>query len=169
MMRDLLNIYGRFEALWSKYRKWVWYWCYTYVRGDVDIAGDFSQEVAIAIMGNINSLDINASTREEFVWVRKVTRTTLGRHSRSAKIELTRLTEELERTIAEENNEAAERIKELMAYLPDKDRQFLQMYLDGYSYSDIAAKCEMSDGAVRQNFFRIKQKIKDIDIKINEQ
>ena len=80
-----------------------------------------------------------------------------------------RLTEELERTIAEENNEAAERVKELMAYLPDKDRQFLQMYLDGYSYSDIAAKCEMSDGAVRQNFFRIKQKIKDIDIKINEQ
>ena len=129
MMRDLLNIYGRFEALWSKYRKWAWYWCYTYARGDVDIAGDFSQEVAIAIMGNINSLNIDASTRAEFVWVRK----------------------------------------ELMAYLPDKDRQFLQMYLDGYSYSDIAAKCEMSDGAVRQNFFRIKQKIKDIDIKINEQ
>lgn len=164
-----MNVYGRFEALWGKYRKWVWYWCYSYARGDVDIAGDFSQEVAIAIMRNINSLSLDASTREEFVWVRKVTRTTLGRHSRSAKIELTRLTEELERTIAEENNEAVETLNELMVYLPDKDRQFMQMYLDGYSYSDIAAKCEMSYGAVRQNFFRIKKKLKEIKIKINEQ
>lgn len=161
-MRDLFNKYGRFNELWSRYRSWVWLWSLLYARNDVEIGHDFSQEVAIALFLNIDNLFARPSSLSEFRWVKRVSFTTLGKHGHKDKIDITALSDKLERTLIEENNQAQELIKELMVYLPDDDRKFLQLYLENYKSKEIAKIMGITESAAKTRFLRIRNKLKEI-------
>ena len=98
--------------------------------------------------------------------MRRVTHTTLATHSRKAKIDLQPITDETERIIAGHNNENYELIKDLVAHLPDDDRQAVRLFLEGYSYKEIAAALGITESNVKVRFHRIKQKLKEIYTKL---
>ena len=165
-MRDILNKQGRFDALWSRYHRWIWFWSIRYARNDVEIGHDFSQEVAIALFRNIDGLVARPGTLSEFLWVRRVATSTLGKHGHKARIEIATLTDELEQLLIEENSRAKETVQELMEYLPDEDKAFLQLYLDNYNYKEIAIIMETTESNVKTRLHRTRDKLKETYKKI---
>ena len=60
------------------------------------------------------------------------------------------------------NNEAAERIIELLKEEDERNRDIVMMRIKGYSYYDIGIKHNISESSARVINFRTKNKIKDI-------
>lgn len=61
--------------------------------------------------------------------------------------------------------EVAERIKEMLAELPERSGKIVGMRIEGYSYYEIGAALEISESSARVTDFRSKKKIREALIK----
>lgn len=165
-MRDIKKEHIRFNALWQKHHKLIMYLALSYARYDEELGKDYSQEVALAILVNIDRLSENANRYVELKWIMKVVRSTLTNHGHKDKIDLVPLKEEILEKYTEESNPNSEQLKELTAYLGDKEIQLIQYIIDGFSYKEIAMIEETTESAIKVRVHRIKSKLKEINNKI---
>lgn len=58
------------------------------------------------------------------------------------------------------SNEQLEQLWQMIDSLNPDDRKIVTLYLEGYNYEEIAAKVNISKGAVAMRLTRIKKKLK---------
>jgi len=69
---------------------------------------------------------------------------------------------------AAENNESMQRISQLIASLPEKQRQVMHLRdIEGYSYNEICEILELDMNQVKVNLFRARNAVREKFIKIN--
>jgi RNA polymerase sigma factor (sigma-70 family) len=69
---------------------------------------------------------------------------------------------------ATENSENMQRISQLIASLPDKQRQVMHLRdIEGYSYNEICEILELDMNQVKVNLFRARNAVREKFIKIN--
>ncbi|HZY78933.1 MAG TPA: sigma-70 family RNA polymerase sigma factor [Cyclobacteriaceae bacterium] len=69
---------------------------------------------------------------------------------------------------AAENNENMQRISQLIASLPEKQRQVMHLRdIEGYSYNEICEILELDMNQVKVNLFRARNAVREKFIKIN--
>jgi RNA polymerase sigma factor (sigma-70 family) len=69
---------------------------------------------------------------------------------------------------ATENSENMQRISQLIASLPDKQRQVMHLRdIEGYSYNEICEILELDMNQVKVNLFRARNSVREKFIKIN--
>lgn len=69
---------------------------------------------------------------------------------------------------AAENNENMQRINQLIASLPEKQRQVMHLRdIEGYSYNEICEILELDMNQVKVNLFRARNAVREKFIKIN--
>src|ERR1041384_4247798 len=69
---------------------------------------------------------------------------------------------------ATENNENMQRINQLIASLPEKQRQVMHLRdIEGYSYNEICEIMELDMNQVKVNLFRARNAVREKFVKIN--
>lgn len=69
---------------------------------------------------------------------------------------------------AAENNESMQRINQLIASLPEKQRQVMHLRdIEGYSYNEICEILELDMNQVKVNLFRARNAVREKFVKIN--
>jgi RNA polymerase sigma-70 factor (ECF subfamily) len=69
---------------------------------------------------------------------------------------------------AAENNENMQRINQLIASLPEKQRQVMHLRdIEGYSYNEICEILELDMNQVKVNLFRARNSVREKFVKIN--
>jgi RNA polymerase sigma factor (sigma-70 family) len=69
---------------------------------------------------------------------------------------------------AAENNESMQRIGQLIASLPEKQRQVMHLRdIEGYSYNEICEILELDMNQVKVNLFRARNAVREKFVKIN--
>lgn len=64
--------------------------------------------------------------------------------------------------------ESREFVHELLCFLPNREREIISMYIQGYSTAEISAHLELSDSSVRVYKHRAQQRLNDYIRAVNE-
>ncbi|MEJ0032327.1 MAG: sigma-70 family RNA polymerase sigma factor [Bacteroidota bacterium] len=141
--------------------------------GSSEEAKDVVQEVFIKVW---NGRDQMASIDNMEAWCMRITRNLSLDKIRARQRKATDPIEESfdiqndSRTPYEatENSENMQRISELIASLPEKQRQVMHLRdIEGYSYNEICEILELDMNQVKVNLFRARNAVREKFIKIN--
>ena len=141
---------------------------------DEDLAKDIVQEAMIKAWEKRNELHLIHNLE---AWCMQVTKNKALDKLRSKHIKKTDLFEVQLDTRKErdnpyvvmERNDVLARIKGLIAELPQRQREVMQLRdIEGYSYKEIADTLEIDINLVKTNLFRARRKLKESLIKDNE-
>ncbi|MEI9918619.1 MAG: sigma-70 family RNA polymerase sigma factor [Bacteroidota bacterium] len=141
--------------------------------GSSEEAKDVVQEVFIRVW---NGRDQMASIDNMEAWCMRITRNLSLDKIRARQRKATDPIEESfdiqndSRTPYEatENSENMQRINELIASLPEKQRQVMHLRdIEGYSYNEICEILELDMNQVKVNLFRARNAVREKFIKIN--
>jgi RNA polymerase sigma factor (sigma-70 family) len=116
------------------------------------------QDCLAALWHFRHSLRPDASPAQERLWVKYHCRSVFSHRKRRWEPQFTPLDED--RLPAEEPPDNRAVIEELACNLSDRERHILDLILDGYSRSEIAALLDLKAGTVTQIRFRIIEKMK---------
>lgn len=126
------------------------------VIGQADAARDLTQEVFLRVS---RSAVPSGSGIERRAWVFKIARNLALNHLRDARRRPRAV--ELVETARPATQELATLLNEVLAALPDLDRDvFLLRESAGLSYDEIAHACELSPDAVRSRLHRARQELR---------
>ena len=150
----------RYTTLVSQYRGAIRTLCCARARGDDDRCDDLVQDVLLSLWEHFDKLRDGASPQEERAWVVWHTRTVLDHLYRKPVVQTEPLSDELAETIADEGPTETEILQGLMADLDEGDREFIQMYLDGYSGDEIAERMGVSRDVVYKRKQRLLKRLR---------
>lgn len=153
-----------FESLHSDYHSMVHQMCMGFMKGNVDMANDLTQEAFINTWGALDKFK-GASTYK--TWIYRITVNTCLNYLRASKtknqvsideeMELPD-TSNLESAASEPHHELYQAIGELV----EVDRLIIMMVLDELEYNEIAEVVGISEGNLRVRIHRIKKNLKKI-------
>lgn len=156
----------RYTDLVSRYGRAIRSLCRVRARGDNDRCDDLVQDVMLSLWEHFGKLRSDASPQEERAWVMWHTRTVLDHLHRKPVVPTEPLSHEMADTIANDELSESEILQGLMADLDENDRQFIQMYLDGYSGEEIAEQMGVSRDAVYKRKQRLLARMRVVIILI---
>lgn len=154
----------RYAALLDHYRAHIVGFCVRHSDSPAE-ADDLMQEVMIAVWENTGALRGDSTPPQVNRWLQKVMRTTYVRHLR-AKPRYTALPLEAADGVADSDDALRETLDEMMAHLSPDDREVVQQRLRGYDNGEIADSLGVSANNVNLRFFRIKNRLKKIYLRI---
>lgn len=133
------------------------------VGGEME-AEDIMQEAFLSAFKNINSYEGKVSFG---AWLKKIVINRSLDHLKKKKIVFEEISEKIniadEPEFMEMEESSLENIKTAMNDLPEKYRIVLSLFLvEGYSHEEIAESLEISNVASRTQYFRAKQKLKEL-------
>lgn len=133
------------------------------VGGEME-AEDIMQEAFLSAFKNINSYEGKVSFG---AWLKKIVINRSLDHLKKKKIVFEEINEKIniadEPEFMEMEESSLENIKTAMNDLPEKYRIVLSLFLvEGYSHEEIAESLEISNVASRTQYFRAKQKLKEL-------
>ena len=150
-----------FTELLNRYRPLIWHMCWVRAKGNYERSRDLIQEVAIVLWLGFDSLRPNSTPREEWAWVRWMTRTTLDHlHRKKHLTELPLTPEMAEFLSATDSGCEKEELDHLMAYLSPDEQQMIRLQMEGYEGDEIAEKMGLSRDAVYQRMHRAVLKLR---------
>ncbi len=156
----------RYTDLVSRYGRAIRSLCRVRARGDNDRCDDLVQDVMLSLWEHFGKLRSDALPQEERAWVMWHTRTVLDHLHRKPVVPTEPLSHEMADTIANDELSESEILQGLMADLDENDRQFIQMYLDGYSGEEIAEQMGVSRDAVYKRKQRLLARMRVVIILI---
>ena len=128
-----------------------------------DTTEDLYQEIVCALWESYDSYNGRSSFS---TWVYAVARNTAIAYYRRYQLyqpELSLCDVETDyQHLADTPNPLVAELYHLLDYLGAEDREFVGMYLDGYSYIDIGKSMHLSQAAVRTRMSRIKDRLREI-------
>lgn len=127
-------------------------------------AEDIMQEAFLSAFKNIDNYEGKVSFG---AWLKKIVINRSLDHLKKKKIKFEEINEKMtitdEPVFMEIEESSMDSIRKAMSELPEKHRIILNLFLlEGYSHEEIAEMLEISNVASRTQFFRAKQKLKEI-------
>lgn len=152
--------YSRWQSVVKRHQKQIWAACRRYARDDEATLRDLVQEVCLVLWLKIDRLRPNVSAGEERLWVLFQTRTAL-RLCRKKYITREECLEMVSIDLVNScRREESETLDELVAWLPEADRQLVDLYRQGYPVAEIAGQLGIAPASVRTRMHRIVKKLK---------
>jgi RNA polymerase sigma factor (sigma-70 family) len=152
------NRYDDFDRLVQRHRSYIRRLCWWHASGRSEDCADLMQDCLAALWHFRHTLRPDASPAQERLWVKYHCRSVFSHRKRRWEPQFTPLDED--RLPAEEPPDNRAVIEELACNLSDRERHILDLILDGYSRSEIAALLDLKAGTVTQIRFRIIEKMK---------
>ena len=150
----------RYLSLLRTFRRHIEHYCIAHSNCRED-AEDLMQEVFLAVWQTIDTLRRDSSPPQVNRWLHKVMRTVFIRQIRRPRVQGDTPLSEAEH-IADEPDHDAALVEELVAHLPDDDRQLLQLRFNGYSNIEIASQLGLKENTLNKRMSRITTKLKEI-------
>ena len=152
--------YDDFDRLVMRHRRWIRLLCCWYSRGNAADTADLVQEVLERMWRKRESLREGATESEERIWIRWQCRSVAEHHNRRQPPVLVSLDEQ-EIVDDTTNVERRELLLSLTEGLNDRERQLLDLLLEGYSTTEAAEKMGMKPHTADQLRFRMIQKMRE--------
>ena len=152
-----------FETLHSDYSRMVFQLCLGYMKGDLDLAKDLSQEVFINIWSALNSFNYASSYK---TWIYRIAVNTCLKYIRDKKDTSPGLIDEEKVFIAEGTDQVQDQHHQLLykaiGELKEVDRLIIMLVLDELDYEEISKIIGINEGSLRVRIHRIKKNIKKL-------
>lgn len=153
----------KYQAILWRHHQLIWRRCWRYSRRDVERTKDLVQEVVLALWSRYGRLRPDAGPLAERRWVDLNTRDVLRCLHRRQDPAPVPLDDDMADRVADERDEARQRVDELLDDLEADERRLVRMNLDGYSAKEIGQALGLSPDAVYQRMHRIIKKLKQIN------
>ena len=152
-----------FESLHQEYRSMVLQMCLGFMKGDLDLAKDLSQQVFINTWQALGRFK-NASSYK--TWIYRITVNTCLKYIRDKKDNL-QVPMDDEHTVVSDDLNHVSTVKNQSLYtaigrLGEVDRLIIMMILDELEYQEISSIVGISEGNLRVKIHRIKKQLKKI-------
>ena len=147
-----------FKEMVMRNKGLIWYVCNDFDVGKAMDIKDKYQEVVYQLWKDYPQFD---SRYPEAPWVYAVAKNTMLMLKRKNNIEFDTINNDME-VGCEAVNEQVEQLWQMIDSLNSDDRKIVTLYLEGYSYEEIAAKINASKGTVAMRLSRIKKKLKNM-------
>ena len=146
-----------FSELMLRYRGLLFSACRRYARDGMEV-DDLLQETTLTLWNLREQLFSITLAPKQAVWIWRVARSTcidLWRKKRNSHVPLP---DDYEAPA--EDTTLHDTLHELIAHLPEPDRTIVTMHLEGYEYTEIGKRVNMSKNNVGVRLMRIKEKLK---------
>jgi len=153
------NKLERYETLLHDFARHIYGFCYSHTQGD-DEARQLVQEVMEDVWNGLDGLQATTA-RQTNRWIQQLMHNALAAHHRS-KQSIVMLPLESAGQVADESDDKAELLHELVTHLPLGDQMLVNRRLEGYSAAEIAESERVSVDVVNHRMMRIKHKLKTI-------
>ena len=153
----------RFVGLIERQRMLVRTICWKYSDGDAGKCAVLVQECYVALWRRLPSLKAGGalSRRRERSWVVWVCRSALSHHFKRRKHWWQPFGKVPDNSmVVDDSNSMREHIEDLVATLPPREQRFIQLYLDGYHYDEIAEELGIQINSVYKMRRRIIEQMK---------
>lgn len=153
-----------FEFLHKEFHDMVHHMCLGFVKGDIDVANDLTQEVFI---NTWKALDRFKGASSYKTWIYRITMNTCLNHLRNKKARQ-QVSIDPALPIPDGSNMGAananphHELYQAIGQLGEVDRLVIMMVLDELDYSEIATVVGISEGNLRVKIHRIKKNLKKI-------
>jgi len=153
-----------FESLYREYYPMVFQVCRGFVKGDIPLADDLSQEVFINTWNALEKFQGKSSYK---TWIYRITVNTCLQFLRKDKKRQTQPIPEAGLDVQadhqnEDANERNEMLYRAIGMLEELDRLIIMMVLDELKYSEIADVIGISEATLRVKIHRIKARLKKL-------
>lgn len=150
----------RFRDLWHRYEKYVRWLCLRAARGNLDLACDLIQEAALRLLQRCEDLRQHNLGRAEKAWVKRVTLSAISNTRRRDSTQALSL-DALPVDLADDHDDdnLRELLDDLMAVLSPDDRHLMQLFLNGYSLTDMAILTGLTYNVVSTRLTRIRHQM----------
>ena len=151
-----------FDSLYSEYRKMVMTICRGYMKGDIELASDLTQDVFINVWNSISKFRNDASYK---TWIYRITVNTCLLQIRSERKKVNVPIEEaLEKSdvtdVSQTENEQA--LYQAIGKLEAVERLMIMMVLEELPQEDIAQIMGITENNLRVKIHRAKTKLKNL-------
>jgi|SRR5687768_7845600 len=150
-----------FESLYREHRPMVYQMCIGFMKGDLDMASDLSQEIFINVWNALSRFKGESSYK---TWIYRITVNTCLQQIRRTKTK--------QNISINENFDAAEPIAntqeahlqlyKAIGQLPEIDRLIIIMVLEEAEYGEIAKVMGINETNLRVRIHRIKKQLKEL-------
>lgn len=150
----------QFVQMMERQRTFIWRMCYRGCGGESERCKDLVQDVYLALWSDFSNLREKENIKLEKAWVWWHTRTQISHHERKRKEEpIPDGYEEadVEALLSEERREIME---EIMASLGAREREVVEMRLEGYDYQEIGKQKGTTAAGAKQTMYRAMEKMK---------
>jgi len=152
-----------FEDIYKDSYPMILQMCLGYMKGDMDLAKDLSQEVCINIWNSLDDFRGKSSYR---TWIYRITVNTCLQHIRKEKKSKKVAIDQMLHAIPAEPHEIdptkSKRLYMAIGKLVEIDRLLIMMVLDGQDYDSISEIMGIQPTNVRVKIHRIKKRLKKI-------
>jgi RNA polymerase sigma-70 factor (ECF subfamily) len=152
-----------FESLHKDYQPMVLQMCLGFMKGDIDLAKDLSQEIYINIW---NALDKFKGASSYKTWIYRITVNTCLKYIRDKKDNNKVSVDEIVYRISNESSDQTENshqsLYNAIGQLGEIDRLIIMMVLDELEYEEISSVIGLSAVNLRVKIHRIKKNLKKI-------
>jgi len=152
-----------FETLHHDYHAMVMQMCMGFMKGDLDLAKDLSQEVFINTWGALSKFNSASSHK---TWIYRITVNTCLKYIRDKKDKHLVSIDEGHSHIPEETSRYTDTTHQALyraiGRLEEVDRLIIMMILDELEYAEISNIIGISEVNLRVKIFRIKKNLKKI-------
>lgn len=157
----MLNNKGLFDTLHRDYQPMVLQMCLGFMKGDLDLAKDLSQEVFINTWKALDKFNNNSSHK---TWIYRITVNTCLKYIRDKKDKYNIPIDDEHAHMADESVSISGAPHQLLykaiGQLAEVDRLIMMMILDEVEYSEISNIIGISEGNLRVKIHRIKKNLK---------
>lgn len=156
----------RYYALIKRYKGLVYGVCRRRAGTNIALAEDLLQEVWMWLWIHIDELRRNCHPLQERAWIYWRARSVTDFAMRRWKSEQEMNCSEAELSADDEDyNGHRELLRTMIAELDERDRQTMELYLQGYRYSEIAQISSSTEAAVNKRMQRIVARMKEKKMK----
>lgn len=152
-----------FETIYNDYHAMVLQMCMGFMKGDLDLAKDLSQEVFINTWRALKKFN-NASSLK--TWIYRITVNTCLKHIRDKKNKYQIPINEEHSSLKDESIHYSDTnhqsLYRAIGQLREVDRLIMMMILDELEYEEISKIIGISEGNLRVKISRIKKNLKKI-------
>lgn len=170
-MSNNIELYSVYAQLIEQHKKDIWAVCWHYSHGDRERCRDLIQDVSLVLWTRIDRLRDDATPQQVRKWVILNARSVIRNLMRKPEIDTTEITDAMADYLAEDDSNAqlSETLQELLSWLNTDDRRFVNDYLQGYTYKEIAGKYNINPDSAYKRMNLIIQKLRKIKDKIYHQ
>ena len=170
-MNNNIELYSVYTHLIEQHKKDIWAVCWHYSHGDRERCRDLMQDVSLVLWTRIDRLRDDATPQQVRKWVILNARSVIRNLMRKPGIDTTEITDTMADYLAKDDSNAqlSETLQELLSWLNTDDRRFVNDYLRGYSYKELADIHNINPDSANKRMHLIIQKLRKIKDKIYQQ
>ena len=159
----MLNNNDLFETLHRDYHAMVMQMCLGFMKGDLDLAKDLSQDVFVNTWQALNKFKGASSYK---TWIYRITVNTCLKYLRDKRDKYQVSIDEKHNFLGADSDELVDtgykKLYRAIGHLDEVDRLIMMMVLDELGYDEISNIIGISEGNLRVKIHRIKKNLKKI-------